>query len=151
MNSKHTIWHGDKAPEPSSSTQEVECKVFRINYTKPKPTPKKGRTLGDFVSEWSKDEEKQNLLSEAKVWAGQAFENLQGGETPKSLRLKAGLSQSQLAALMQTSQPHIARIESGRDSITFDTFCKLSECLKVDYSILVAAIKLAKENCERRK
>jgi transcriptional regulator with XRE-family HTH domain len=41
-------------------------------------------------------------------------------------RLRAGLSQDQLARRMGTSQPAIARMESGRSSPSFATLCKLA-------------------------
>jgi transcriptional regulator with XRE-family HTH domain len=54
---------------------------------------------------------------------------------PKSLgklRLSLGYSQQQLAAAIGTSQPHIARIESGRGSnLMLDTAARLASALGV--------------------
>lgn len=140
--SRLTTWSDSSELVEQSSTTPVPCRVFKINYSTPTPQPKKGRTLSSFISDWTKDEEKSSALSEARTWLGNTVEISGEGETIKSLRLKRGLSQAQLAELMQTSQPHIARIEKGRDSVTLETLCKLSEHLKADYNSIVHAIKL---------
>ena len=145
MNSRLSTWHDHVIPSEESSTPEVKCKVFKIDYAKPLPQPKKGRTLSSFIDDWVADPEKSEAFTEAMIWTGEMLSELDNGETIKTLRLKKGLSQSQLANLMQTSQPHIARIEKGRDSMTLETLCKLSEHLAVDYNTLVCAIKLQEQ------
>ncbi len=60
--------------------------------------------------------------------------------TLRTLRLAAGLSQEQLAAIMDTSQPQIARLESGRQDLSLSTMKRLSVALNVDiHEILDAA------------
>jgi len=50
-----------------------------------------------------------------------------------ALRLRAGLSQEQLAALTGIAQPHLSRIENGRsESLTTNTLNKLAEALIAD-------------------
>ncbi|MCY1303217.1 transcriptional regulator, y4mF family [compost metagenome] len=143
MSSKITTWH-ERSDEVvvESSTLPARCPVFKIEYSKPLPQPKKGRALSSFLSDWEGDQEKSADLKEARAWLGEEVSKTSAGETLKTLRLKKGLSQSQLAALMKTSQPHIVRIEKGRDTITFETLCKLSEALDEDYNTIGAAIKL---------
>lgn len=142
MNSKLTTWNDHSEQAENSSTPVVQCRVFKIDYSKPLPQPKKGRSLASFISDWEQDEEKAAALIEARAWTANEILDSQNGQTLKTLRLQKGLSQAQLATLMQTSQPHIARIEKGRDSVTLDTLSKLSESLGADYNTLVAAIKL---------
>ncbi|MEZ0197650.1 helix-turn-helix transcriptional regulator [Pseudomonas qingdaonensis] len=62
------------------------------------------------------------------------------GTTLKTLRLKAGLTQTQLAALMETSQPLVARIEAGRQDPTMSTCKKLSAALGVNLETISSAL-----------
>ncbi len=64
-----------------------------------------------------------------------------------TLRLSRGLSQTQLAELIGTSQPHIAKIEAGKVNLLFATAVKIAEALGVSVDTLVPFIKVAgKEN-----
>ncbi len=62
------------------------------------------------------------------------------GITLKTLRLKAGLTQTQLAAMMETSQPLVARIEAGRQDPTMSTCKKLSAALGVSLETISSAL-----------
>jgi transcriptional regulator with XRE-family HTH domain len=50
-------------------------------------------------------------------------------------RIKANLTQKQLAELMGTKQSAIARLESGRQMPTLDTLQKLAQVLGVDFIV----------------
>jgi len=50
-------------------------------------------------------------------------------------RLAAGLTQRQLAEKMGTTQSAIARLESGMQTPTLDTLCRLAAVLNVDFTI----------------
>lgn len=123
------------------ASEVVQCTVFTFDLAKPLPQPKRGRLLSEFVKEWTKDEEKNAELKSARAWLGEKISEQSSGVTIKSLRLAKGLSQTDLANLMGTKQPHIARIEKGRDSVTLATLSKLSKFLEVDYNTLVAALE----------
>jgi DNA-binding XRE family transcriptional regulator len=58
-----------------------------------------------------------------------------------ALRLKQGLSQRQLAELIGTSQPHVARIEAGRDDIKLETARRLCAALHVSLDEIDAAVR----------
>lgn len=58
--------------------------------------------------------------------------------TIKSLRRNAGLSQADLAKVLGTSQPHIARIESRPEAMMLGTGIKLARALGVDISVIAA-------------
>lgn len=62
------------------------------------------------------------------------------GVTLKTLRLKAGFTQIQLAAALETSQPHVARIESGRQEPNLSTLRKLARVMGVSIDDLISAI-----------
>ncbi|HEY5046793.1 MAG TPA: helix-turn-helix transcriptional regulator, partial [Rhizomicrobium sp.] len=59
--------------------------------------------------------------------------------TLRSLRLEAGLSQDQLAALMETSQPQIARMESGKQDMQLSTLKRLATVLEIELHKVVDA------------
>lgn len=52
-------------------------------------------------------------------------------QTLAALRLSRGLSQMALAARLGTSQSHIAKIESGKLKIQFDTAAALADALNI--------------------
>lgn len=58
----------------------------------------------------------------------------------RALRLKAGLSQAMLAAKMKTSQPQIARMESGKQDIQLSSMKALAAALGVDLHVIVDAL-----------
>lgn len=74
-------------------------------------------------------------MGEALAAARQRLANRVGQGAPatlRELRLAAGLSQSQLAELTETSQPRIARLEAGREEPGLSTLRKLARALKTD-------------------
>lgn len=50
-------------------------------------------------------------------------------------RKALGLTQSDVAAKMNTSQSMIAKIESGRSNLTLETLAAYAETLSVDFKI----------------
>ena len=61
-------------------------------------------------------------------------------ETIATLRLRKGWSQQRLAEAMETSQPQIARIESGRVDPQRSTILKLAESLECDVITVFKAV-----------
>jgi len=55
-------------------------------------------------------------------------------------RAKSGLTQAQLAAKMNVRQSMISRLESGQNMPTIDTLQKLSDALRIDFTISSNAI-----------
>lgn len=50
-------------------------------------------------------------------------------------RLRAGLTQKDLAERMETTQSAISRLEAGEHIPTVDTLCRLSAILGIEFSI----------------
>jgi transcriptional regulator with XRE-family HTH domain len=50
-------------------------------------------------------------------------------------RLAHGLSQTELAALLNMRQPNIARLEAGEHAPTIETHSRLADVLKLDFSV----------------
>ena len=63
------------------------------------------------------------------------------------MRLALGLSQAQLAGKVGTSQPQIARIETGSHDPTYDTFDRLAQALGVDIAAVVTAFAETRKAC----
>ena len=66
---------------------------------------------------------------------------------PKSLvalRLKRGMSQSQLAQMIGTSQPHIAKIEAGNLNLYWATAVRIADALAISMDELRGIIEVVK-------
>jgi DNA-binding XRE family transcriptional regulator len=63
--------------------------------------------------------------------------------TLAKLRLNRGWSQKRLADAIGTSQPHIARIENGRDNVLLSTANELSRALEVSLDDINKALGYA--------
>lgn len=73
-----------------------------------------------------------------------AHEMLQAGPpTLAQLRLSQGLSQSELAVRMGTSQAHIAKIEAGKVELYFRTAIKLSNALSVSLDTIKDIVEIS--------
>lgn len=70
--------------------------------------------------------------------------------TLKHLRLSKGLSQSDLANILKTKQPQVARIESGMQSPRMDFIKRLAEALNED-PVEIFKILLANDKSEAMK
>ena len=79
-------------------------------------------------------------MREARQWAA---DTLYPNEefTVRALRLRKGLSQTALAKLIGSSQPHIARIERGTEDIQTSTFRKLASALGIDCNQMDEALR----------
>jgi DNA-binding XRE family transcriptional regulator len=60
-----------------------------------------------------------------------------------ALRMRRGWSQKQLADAIGTSQPHIARIENGRDNVLLATANELARALEVSLEEISDALGFA--------
>lgn len=126
----------------TTSTSVVPCVVVSIDqYTEAKDdAPPPFRTIGTLVDEWSKDPKRGALLAQARQWVAQTSAVIDG-DTVRSLRLRKGWSQTQLADAIASRQSHVARIESGTVQVTIDTCRRLCEALGIDMNTLDAALR----------
>lgn len=60
------------------------------------------------------------------------------GQNVRAARLKAGLTQADLAKATGIARPNIARVESGRHAASTDTLRRISNALRVELTILLA-------------
>jgi DNA-binding XRE family transcriptional regulator len=77
-----------------------------------------------------------DLLADATKSLGKEINK--GRITLRSLRMNRGISQTQLAKELGTSQSHIARIENRPEAMMIGTAIKLSKALRVDVSMIAA-------------
>lgn len=74
-------------------------------------------------------------LVAAGAWVADTF-YAEEGDTLRTVRLRKGLSQVQLAEMLQTSQPQVAKIESGKVDLQYSTLVKLGAALGLDANAL---------------
>lgn len=94
--------------------------------------------IDDYLAQFDNDPESQELLSDGRKWlASDYFSN---EVSLRSLRLSHGLSQSQLAKLVPTSQARISAIESGTEDVRLSTIVGLANALSLDAEIILKAL-----------
>jgi ribosome-binding protein aMBF1 (putative translation factor) len=125
-----------------ATSVESPCVVFRIeDHFPPKiEAPAHHKTIDQLVDKWSKDEKRREALEQARHWVANKFHG-EDGDTVRTLRLKKGWSQVQLAAELSTSQPHVARIERGTENLSIDTCRRLCAVLEIDMNTLNDALR----------
>lgn len=131
-------------PTKTSEAQTRQhCKVYQFeDYgLAPEKAPSGYARLSDFLADLP-----QEFVQEGRRWL--ARELSQKEHSLRALRLERGLSQAQLADLMGTSQPHIARIENGTAQIMFDTAAKLASALGVSLDELSELLRPPRQNRE---
>jgi ribosome-binding protein aMBF1 (putative translation factor) len=110
-------------------------------FNAPRPLPLQDTvSLSSLISEMDNDVEMAQHMAQARrelstsIYADEP-------ESLSSLRLNAGLSQSQLAELVLTSQPHIARIERGQTDPGTDVIARIAHALNLDETRVYCAIR----------
>jgi transcriptional regulator with XRE-family HTH domain len=63
------------------------------------------------------------------------------GEELKKLRLKAGLTQEEVAARAQVTREYVSMLESKKNSPTIEVFIRLCRAVEVSPSDLIAKVE----------
>lgn len=126
----------------AETTSSTHCQVYEFDFfaTPDVSTPSNHTTVTEMVSEFESNDERRAAIEEARRWAADAFHS-EDGETVRTMRMKKGWSQTQLAKELSTSQPHIVRIERGTENLTIETCRKLCLALEIDMNELDLALK----------
>lgn len=105
------------------------------------PDLKGGTSIEELVAELERDGYAEDF-ARLRIEDGQEIAAEKGKDTLKSLRLKAGLSQVQLAKLVGTQQSAIARWEKGSDTnnLARSSMRSLARALNVNMDTLDAAL-----------
>lgn len=132
------------APDAGSDAQS--CVVLSIEaHPKLQPqVPAKHRRMADITKNWEKDAARQAAMAQARQWAASEFHGADG-DTVRTLRLRKGWSQTQLAESIGTSQSHVARIERGDQNLAIQTCRRLADVLGVDMNALDRALRRQEE------
>ena len=106
------------------------------------------RSLEAVISKYEADHERATLIADARrVLAAEAYPDQH--ETLAVFRLRAGLSQAQLAEKAGTSQSHIARIERGQNDPSTDVVVRIAEALGVDASQAFEGVRAHRESASQ--
>lgn len=105
-----------------------------------------GTEAGEFFARRSRDPARAARLASARKKLGQALEATHGQRTGLvALRMKAGLSQTELAQRMQTQQPSVARWERSPKTISFQNMEAMAAALGVSAVEVFTAIQEQRE------
>lgn len=127
---------------PSPATRPPGAVHYLMIPQQDEPIPAGYTTIDDVVAEFERDPAMQEELFDARRWLADSV--LAGKPvTLRTLRLRKGLSQAQLAAAIGTQQPHVARIERGQADPQLDTCRRLARALGVDLNTLDQALQAA--------
>lgn len=133
----------DRAPVGATGPNLATVYEFTIPVQEPAAIPANFTRIGDFVAELEAREGGRDVVRSARARASALLRG-DGPATLRSMRLALGLSQAELAQIVGTSQPQIARIETGSHDPTYDTFERLAHALAVDVPDVVAAFREAR-------
>ncbi|AZW31491.1 helix-turn-helix domain-containing protein [Bordetella bronchiseptica] len=131
-----------------SSTPAVQSFNAESKPRRSKRSDRLPRRAERHIREESDAQLQADLSTARKMWATEAYAG-----TPDSMagmRLAAGLSQTQLAKLVGTSQSHIAKIEAGHVRVYLDTANRLAAALEVDLERLNAILQSAQVETSSR-
>lgn len=126
---------------PSNVQTGSPAPVIYREFAAPRPVPLADTvSLESLIARCAVDAPLSAEMSEARrQLAGSLY-----ADAPASLsalRLEAGLSQAQLAERVETSQPHIARIERGVTDPGTETIARIARALEVDEVVIFRAVR----------
>jgi DNA-binding transcriptional regulator YiaG len=107
------------------------------------PLPNGAVELGAFLADFVVEPEIAKHVLAAKGALADNMRSSKGGDTLKSLRLSAGLSQTQFAEAIATSQSHVSRLEARIEKPNEDTMRRMAAVLKIDFNTLLNALARA--------
>lgn len=102
--------------------------------------PRNTVDIDELVAEFERDDEGRQSIADGRRWVAERHYS-EGPPSLQALRLRLGLSQAQLANVIGTSQPHIARLESGQANAKLATLRRLADVLRVDMNTIDAAMR----------
>lgn len=104
--------------------------------------PKRGLSRAERTSRIQASPERTAALKAGRERLSKAIEFRNNGEaTLTTLRLRAQLSQSELASRMNMQQPNVARMEKKPGDLTMSRLVALSNALGVEIGDVVAAVQ----------
>lgn len=99
----------------------------------------------DFLNDLASTHNLETQLPAARQWlASELYDD--SLPTLAALRLKMGLTQSQLAAIVKQPQSSISRLESGGESPSIDRAAELAQALGVSLDVFYSALTAARSH-----
>lgn len=140
---------GATVPASAVVSAPQRAQIFYIgdHVAESESPPAQHTTVDALVEKWSRDPARRAALEDARRWAADAVYGDEGVSV-RTLRLTKGFSQSRLAEMIGTSQPHIARIERGTENLMIETCRRLAAALDVDMNTLDQALRRQAELAE---
>jgi ribosome-binding protein aMBF1 (putative translation factor) len=125
----------------TATTAESVCIFTFEDYSLDSSNPPANyKEIGNLVNEWEKDNDRRAAMEDARRWVADTFYQ-EDEDTIRTIRMRKGLSQAQLAEILGTSQSHVARIEKGTENIMIDTCRRLAKALEIDMNTLDAVLR----------
>ena len=112
-----------------TATEPKLCPVIEVRLDEGN-WPNGYKSVDHLISESEKDPARKAAIEDARRWAANTFYSNE--KSLRAIRLNKGLSQTRLAALVGTTQAHIARIESGATDVQVGTLVRLAKALGTD-------------------
>ena len=126
--------------EATSKASKCVVFIFADHATRGAETPLHHVAVGEMVAKWEKDDTRRREIEEARGWVAETF-HADDGDTVRTLRLRKGWSQAQLAKALGTSQSHVARIERGTENLAIETCRRLCGVLGIDMNALDQSLR----------
>lgn len=151
-NASSVITKSFEYSQPGVTLQTASaCEVYSFgDYLPTDAVPTRHVAVDDLIATWDRDPARRAAMADARRWVADEF-HAEEGVTLRTLRLRKGLSQQQLAAAIGTSQSHVARIEGGANGLNIDTCRRLARVLEVDLNSLDQALQLQEHVSARPK
>ncbi|MCG7904703.1 MAG: helix-turn-helix transcriptional regulator [Candidatus Thiodiazotropha weberae] len=122
------------------ATPETKSEVIFLDFSPDGlPQPEGFVSIEDHISERERDPERKAALALARREI--AAELYPDDHSISAMRLQKGWSQQHLAEVMGTSQPQVARIESGRLDPQLSTIKKLVGAFNSDIDTICRALE----------
>lgn len=129
---------GDRSSAETSTTQGLL--ISREFFAgRPLPLPN-ARALSEVIAGYEADPIKGAAMKAARHRLGPTVHANRAGGLG-ALRMSCGFSQSGLAAAAATSQPHIAKIESGKNDPSTSLIARIAEVLAVPPELVFMAVR----------
>jgi DNA-binding XRE family transcriptional regulator len=107
------------------------------------PTPEGFEDIDALIESRERNPQKRAALEAARRRLGNKLSASKASLA--TLRLQKGWSQKRLADAIGTSQPHVARIENGRDNVLLSTANQMAQALGVTLDEINAALGYGSE------
>ena len=129
----------------AESASSERCVLFHVTPVKASSFIAGYDDFDRLASEVTTNAQGKKEVVRGREWVARTF----GNGDLASLRVAAGMSQSELAFLCDIEQPHVSRYESGRHEPLVSTACKMATALGVSLDVLVTAWSLSRASSDR--